>query len=167
MKNRKLYISKVLLLSVLLSLCSNYASSFTVPNSTIILKLSSDSTLVLFQNVKGSQNENGALISWNLNYELYELAKERNLVIKYNTKLNATRNKEGIEETDWMYSEVISAKTTSYKLEGLKSDEKYVFKIGLFSDSRELAENQEKGMPATAGQALASKVSKKEKGMRQ
>jgi phosphate:Na+ symporter len=146
MKNRKLYISKVLLLSVLLSLCSNYASSFTVPNSTILLKLSSDSTLVLFQNVKGSQNENGALISWNLNYELYELAKEKNLVIKYNTKLNATRNKEGIEETDWMYSEVISAKTTSYKLEGLKSDEKYVFKIGLFSDSRELAENQEKGI---------------------
>ena len=146
MKNRKLYISKVLLLSVLLSLCSNYASPFTVPNSAILEELSSDSTLVLFQNVKGTQNENGALISWNLNYELYELAKEKNLVIKYNTKLNATRNKEGIEETDWMYSEVISAKTTSYKLEGLKSDEKYVFKIGLFSDSRELAENQEKGI---------------------
>jgi phosphate:Na+ symporter len=146
MKNRKLYISKVLLLSVLLSLCSNYASPFTVPNSAILEELSSDSTLVLFQNVKGTQNENGALISWNLNYELYELAKEKNLVIKYNTKLNATRNKEGIEETDWMYSEVISAKTNSYKLKGLKSDEKYVFKIGLFSDSRELAENQEKGI---------------------
>ena len=97
MKNRKLYISKVLLLSVLLSLCSNYASPFTVPNSAILEELSSDSTLVLFQNVKGTQNENGALISWNLNYELYELAKEKNLIIKYNTKLNATRNKERIE----------------------------------------------------------------------
>ena len=146
MKHRKLYISKVLLLSVLFSLSSNYASSFIVSNSAILEELSSDSTLVLFQNVKGSQNENGVLISWNLNYELYELAKEKNLVIKYNTKLNATRNKEGIEETDWMYSEVISAKSTSYKLEGLKSDEKYVFKIGLFSDTREAAENQEKGV---------------------
>lgn len=146
MKHRKLYISKVLLLSVLFSLSSNYASSFIVSNSAILEELSSDSTLVLFQNVKGSQNENGALISWNLNYELYELAKEKSLVIKYNTKLNATRNKEGIEETDWMYSEVISAKSTSYKLEGLKSDEKYVFKIGLFSDTREAAENQEKGV---------------------
>mgnify|MGYP001231800677 FL=1 len=146
MKHRKLYISKVLLLSVLFSLSSNYASSFIVSNSAILEELSSDSTLVLFQNVKGSQNENGALISWNLNYELYELAKEKSLVIKYNTNLNATRNKEGIEETDWMYSEVISAKSTSYKLEGLKSDEKYVFKIGLFSDTREAAENQEKGI---------------------
>mgnify|MGYP006192810175 FL=1 len=146
MKYRKLYISKVLLFSVLFSLSSYYAKSFPISNSAILDKLSSDSTLVLFQNVKGSQNENGALISWNLNYELYELAKEKNLIIKYNTKLNATRNKERIEDTDWMYSDVISAKTTSYNLVGLESDEKYVFKIGLFSDTKEIAEKQERGI---------------------
>lgn len=146
MKYRKLYISKVILFSVLFSLSSYYAKSLPISNSAILDKLSSDSTLVLFQNVKGSQNENGALISWNLNYELYELAKEKNLIIKYNTKLNATRNKERIENTDWMYSEVISAKTTSYNLLGLESDEKYVFKIGLFLDTKEIAEKQERGI---------------------
>ena len=146
MKYRKLYISKVLLFSVLFSLSGYYGKSFPISNSAIFDKLSSDSTLVLFQNVKGSQNENGALISWNLNYELYELAKEKNLIIKYNTKLNATRNKERIEDTNWMYSDVISAKTTSYNLVGLESDEKYVFKIGLFSDTKEIAEKQERGI---------------------
>ena len=146
MKDKIFYISKFLILSVLFSLSYITASSFTVPNNKIVERLTADSTLTLFQNVKGTQNQNGATISWNLHYELYEIAKDKNLIIKYNTKLNAARNSEGIEETDWMYSDVISAKNTSYELKNLKSDEKYVFKIGLFSDTKEVAEKREKGI---------------------
>ncbi len=104
--------------------------------------LASDSTKTLFYNVKGSGKEESAEITWNLDYDAMPLLDEgAKLVIKYNSKIDAERNKKGVEGTDWKYSEALPVRNTGYKIKNLKGEEKYVFKIGLFKGSIETAKN--------------------------
>ncbi len=140
----------VLLLGVFLLVlgedCSAKHSIKSPDNYEVLEALSLDSTIVLFQNLNGVGKEEGAKITWNLDYELFPILKEKSLVIKYNTKINAKRNKEGISNSDWIYSDPIDIKSTSYNISDLKPAEKYVFKLGIFTNDLESAKKSDKGI---------------------
>lgn len=89
-----------------------------------------------FKNVTAKAIEEGAKITWSIDYKTMELLEKENykLFIKHNTAIGAKRHEEGFENSDWTYSEAIELTSTSYTLKNLAGNEKYKFKIGISKD---------------------------------
>jgi phosphate:Na+ symporter len=89
-----------------------------------------------FKNVSAKAIEEGAKITWSIDYKTMELLEKEGykLFIKHNTDIGAKRHKEGYENSDWSYSEALELSTTSYSLKNLAGNEKYKFKIGISKD---------------------------------
>ncbi len=87
----------------------------------------------LFKNLKASSKPEALIITWSIDYKAYDQIKDKKLIIKYNTKIGAKRNKKKFEGSEWKYTEPIDVNETSYDLKDLHGHEKYELYIGLIS----------------------------------
>ena len=96
----------------------------------------------VFENIVVKGIEEGVKISWSINYDVSKFLADNNIlaVVTYNTDIGKKRHKSGMKGNDWMYSEPFSILDNKFKIEELKGNEKYHFKIG-FSPNGSLAEN--------------------------
>lgn len=85
----------------------------------------------VFENMSFKGDAGSGVLKWNLNYDAYNALKDKELIIKYNTKIGEKRNKKGFANSDWKYTETFPAKLTSYEILKLNDNESYVFKIGV------------------------------------
>src|SRR5690606_13647177 len=90
-------------------------------------------TLNIVENINTSAVEEGFSISWNLNYEDFEVLKkgDYSIVISYNTKINAKRLESGYENATWSEIDAIDIHQTTYILSNLEGGEEYLVKIGV------------------------------------
>ena len=90
-------------------------------------------TSELFQNVIAKAGEESATLTWSLDHEMYEKLKAdgKKLIITYNTKLGDKRHKEGMENSDWMYTKPFDLKETKFEKKPLKiqGPDKIVIKV--------------------------------------
>ena len=89
----------------------------------------------VFKNLKASAKTEALELTWSLDYKIFDQLKDKKLVIKYNTKIGAKRNKKGFKDSDWKYSMPFNIEETSYKIKDLQGSEKYEIHIGIV-DSR-------------------------------
>ena len=88
----------------------------------------------MFKNIHAKSGPEKAEIKWSLDYEVLDQIKDKKVFIKYNTDIGAKRNKSGMEGSEYSFSSPLDLDTYSYKIDGLKGNEKYVFYVGI-SDS--------------------------------
>ena len=88
----------------------------------------------IFVNLKAHAKPDGFKVTWSLEYASLKNISDKNLVIKYNTKIGAKRNKKGFEGSDWKYTEPFDINKTSYEVKNLIGAEKYEVYIGLVDD---------------------------------
>lgn len=96
--------------------------------------ISSDSTGInkeIFKNLKAHAKPEGLKITWSLDYEVYNQLTDKQIVIKYNTKIGAKRNKSGYEGSDWKFTKPIDLNETSFEIKDLQGAEKYIVHVGL------------------------------------
>lgn len=91
----------------------------------------------VFKNLSAKGAIEGAKFSWSLDYD--QVANIENVIIRYQKKVEKGK--------PWKYSPVIDAKTTSFKLEGMKGGEKYVWEIGCLKDGGNLSKVLVNGEP--------------------
>lgn len=89
----------------------------------------------VFKNLKASAKTEALELTWSLDYKIFDQLKDKKLVIKYNTKIGAKRNKKGFKDSDWKYSMPFNIEETSYRIKDLQGSEKYEIHIGIV-DSR-------------------------------
>ncbi|MFK7755965.1 MAG: Na/Pi cotransporter family protein [Flavobacteriales bacterium] len=118
----------------------------TPPNYDLVEALSKNPDKSVFQNLHASSKEEGAVLSWNIDYDLYQLMEGKSIVVEYNTDIGAKRNKKGIEGSEWMYSDPLPYNATSLALKELKGEEKYVFKVGVFEGDLKQALQKDNGV---------------------
>jgi len=102
--------------------------------SDIINTNESDSIVInkeVFKNLKAHAEPEGLKITWSLDYEAYNQLVNKNIVLKYNTKIGAKRNKKGYEGSDWKFTKPIDINETSFEIKYLQGAEKYVVHVGL------------------------------------
>lgn len=85
----------------------------------------------VFKNLKASAKTEALELTWSLEYASFKQLKDKKLVIKYNTKIGAKRNKKGFTDSDWKYSMPFNIEETSYKIKDLQGSEKYEIHIGI------------------------------------
>ena len=69
-----------------------------------------------FNNIIAKAKEEGFNLSWGINYDVYDALSNKNLIIKYNTKIGSKRNKKGFEGNEWKYSEPFSISKTNFEI---------------------------------------------------
>ncbi len=89
----------------------------------------------VFHNVSAKGTPGGAKITWSLDYSALDQLDNHHIVIKYNTKIGAKRDKKGMEGSEWKFTKPMDISTVKHELKGLADAEKYVFKVGLFEGS--------------------------------
>lgn len=104
----------VILLPALLALVFARAESADSPFREVLAKPGAASTTV----------------SWILDYNRLDEIKEKEVIIRYNTKIGADREKEGLATT-WLYTDPLPATDVKTTISGLKGNEKYVFELGM------------------------------------
>tara|TARA_R110002072_G_scaffold26978_1_gene88510 strand:+ start:3109 stop:5295 length:2187 start_codon:yes stop_codon:yes gene_type:complete len=108
--------------------------SSAIQNQNELLPKSTGKDLVVspdfFQAVGGKGKEGYAEISWVLDYDKIEFLREKKVIIRYITSIDAKRVKSGMQGK-WHYSEPIPATNVKYTIEGLDGNEKYEFYVGL------------------------------------
>ena len=88
-----------------------------------------------FNNIIAKAKEEGFNLSWGINYDVYDALSNKNLVIKYNTKIGSKRNKKGFEGNEWKYSEPFSISKTNFEIKDLQGGEKYEAYLGVITNS--------------------------------
>lgn len=88
-----------------------------------------------FNNIIAKAKEEGFNLSWGINYEVYDALLNKNLIIKYNTKIGSKRNKKGFEGNEWKYSEPFSISKTNFEIKDLQGGEKYEAYLGIITNS--------------------------------
>ena len=83
-----------------------------------------------FQYVSAKGKESAIEISWFLDYELAGVLKDKKVIIKYATHIDADRAQKGMGD-NWQYTEPIPATNVKYVIKDLQGNEKYEFYIGL------------------------------------
>ena len=130
--------------SILMSFTISRAQDSTnvLVNDTLTEELlaSSDSTMMelnedVFQNVKAHSKEEGLKLTWSIKYDILDEIADKKLVIKYNTKIGAKRNKKGYEGSEWKYTKPFDIIETSFEIKDLDGAEKYVLHIGMIDQS--------------------------------
>lgn len=89
----------------------------------------------VFKNLKAHAKPEGIKVTWSIDYEVYSKLKNKQIVIKYNTKIGSKRNKKGYAESDWKYTKPIDIKETSFEIKDLQGAEKYEVYIGIVDKS--------------------------------
>lgn len=89
----------------------------------------------VFKNLKAHAKPEGIKVTWSIDYEVYSKLKNKQIVIKYNTKIGSKRNKKGYAESDWKYTKPIDIKETSFEIKDLQGAEKYEVYIGIIDKS--------------------------------
>ena len=88
-----------------------------------------------FNNIIAKAKEEGFNLSWGISYDVYDALSNKNLVIKYNTKIGSKRNKKGFEGNEWKYSEPFSISKTNFEIKDLQGGEKYEAYLGVITNS--------------------------------
>ena len=89
----------------------------------------------VFNNLKAHAKPEGIKVTWSIDYEVYSKLKNKQIVIKYNTKIASKRNKKGYSGSDWKYTKPIDIKETSFEIKDLQGAEKYEVYIGIVDKS--------------------------------
>jgi len=98
----------------------------------------------VFVNLKAHAKPDGFKVTWSIEYASLKHISDKSLVIKYNTKIGAKRNKKGFEGSDWRYTEPFDINKTSYEVKNLIGAEKYEAYIGLVDDKiKEVSKDSE------------------------
>ena len=105
----------------------------------------------IFKNLKANAKPEGLELTWSLDYEAFSQLSEKQIVIKYNTKIGSKRNKEGYAESDWKYTKPIDIKETSFEIKDLQGAEKYEVYIGIVdkSEGNQITKDSEVGASLT------------------
>lgn len=136
---KSLTIFKSFLLAVIILLSVNSFANEATSN----IKLSNG----IFKNLSTSPIEGGAVFSWMIDYD--SIAYVKNVIIKYQRKLDKGK--------PWKYSPVIDAKNTSFKIDGMKSGEKYVWEIGCLENGEDIKTTLKNGIPQSEELVWSSK----------
>ncbi len=99
-----------------------YAKPFSFNNDSI----------KAFVNISAVSKPEMLKIKWALSYDIYEMAKQQNcqLVIHY-TERDVFKK----DSTTWIEIKNIPLESTEYEISGLKSNEDYIYKIGLAKEN--------------------------------
>jgi phosphate:Na+ symporter len=140
MKNVLFFFS--ILMSFTLSLAQDSTNVLVNDNLIDEVLASSDSSVTelnedVFQNVKSHSKEEGLKLTWSIEYDILDQLSEKALVIKFNTKIGAKRNKKGYEGSEWKYTKPFDISETSYEIKDLTGAEKYIVHIGIVDKSIE------------------------------
>ncbi len=86
-----------------------------------------------FENIHAEPIEDGFIVSWNLPYQILPELEDKNyqIILSYNTKLEAERLEKGYDAVDWKTLKPIKITQTQYSLNNLVGGDNYVFKLGL------------------------------------
>ena len=104
-----------------------FISSLSFANTTI------DNSI--FINLQAEPKEEGLKLTWSIDYAVFDAISDKHLVIKYNTKIGAKRNKNKYKGSDWKFSEPFSIENTSFELKDLHGAEKYVLHLGVIDNN--------------------------------
>ncbi len=124
---------KIGLKLVLVTLFTIIVYTSFASDSTTNSNLSGD----IFKNINAKGIISGAKFSWLIDYD--QINNVENIIIKYQKKVEKGK--------PWKYSPVIDAKSTSFKLEGMSSVEKYVWQIGCLKDVSDINNILKNGIP--------------------
>ena len=124
---------KIGLKLVLVTLFTIIVYTSFASDSTTNSNLSGD----IFKNINAKGIISGAKFSWLIDYD--QINNVENIIIKYQKKVKKGK--------PWKYSPVIDAKSTSFKLEGMSSGEKFVWQIGCLKDGSDINNILNNGIP--------------------
>lgn len=124
---------KIGLKLVLVTLFTIIVYTSFASDSTTNSNLSGD----IFKNINAKGIISGAKFSWLIDYD--QINNVENIIIKYQKKVEKGK--------PWKYSPVIDAKSTSFKLEGMSSGEKYIWQIGCLKDGSDINNILKNGIP--------------------
>jgi len=79
--------------------------------------------------------EEGLKLTWSIDYAALDAISDKNLILKYNTKIGAKRNKNNFKGSEWKFSEPFSIEKTSFELKDLQGAEKYVLHLGVIDNN--------------------------------
>ncbi len=85
----------------------------------------------LFKNLKAISQPEAITLNWSIDYDVFAKVKDKQLIIKYNSEIEAKRLKNGYNAEKWKYSKPFDIKKTDFQLNELVGDEKYEVYIGL------------------------------------
>lgn len=117
----------------------NFVKKYIMRNITIIFLLfvssiSFSQTSIdnsIFINLHAESKEEGLKLTWSIDYSALDEISDKDLVIKYNTKIGAKRTKNNYKGSEWKFSEPFSIQNTSFELKDLHGAEKYVLHLGV------------------------------------
>ena len=117
----------------------NFVKKYIMRNITIIFflfvsSISFAQTSIdnsIFINLHAESKEEGLKLTWSIDYSVLDEISDKYLVIKYNTKIGAKRNKNNYKGSEWKFSEPFSIQNTSFELKDLHGAEKYVLHLGV------------------------------------
>lgn len=94
-------------------------------------QLSVDPSVI--KNVTAKSEVEGFNVSWSIDYDYIQQLKDEGYTIslKYNTKIGAKRFSKGYETAAWQQIDGIDLNETTYEINALAGDEKYVYKVGI------------------------------------
>ncbi len=101
----------------------------------------------IFINTNAKGIEEGAKFTWTVDCDNVDQVK--NVIIKYQKKIEKGK--------PWKYSPVIDASETSFKLDGMKGGEKYVWKIGCMADGSDINAVLKNGVPESEDMVWSDK----------
>ncbi|MEN8793327.1 MAG: Na/Pi cotransporter family protein [Flavobacteriales bacterium] len=87
----------------------------------------------ILHNIFAKEKEGSADISWLIDYDAMPKLESAGytIIIKYNTKIGAKRDKAGFKNSEWTKVHDIPLSSTHFKLKNLAGGEKYVYKVGI------------------------------------
>ena len=127
------YKSKIGYKSLLVALLSIFSLNAFASDTTSNVELSGN----IFKNINAKGIISGAKFSWLVDYD--QIDNVENVIIQYQKKVEKGKG--------WKYSPVIDSKTTSFKIDGMSSGEKYVWKIGCLKDGSDIKKVLKNGVP--------------------
>jgi len=127
------YKSKIGCKSLLVALLSIFSLNAFASDTTSNVELSGN----IFKNINAKSIISGAKFSWLIDYD--QINNVENVIIQYQKKVEKGKG--------WKYSSVIDSKTTSFKIDGMGSGEKYVWKIGCLKDGSDIKKVLKNGVP--------------------
>ena len=89
----------------------------------------------VFINLMAEPKEEGIKLTWSIDYAALDAISDKNLILKYNTKIGAKRNKNNFKGSEWKFSEPFSIEKTSFELKDLQGAEKYVLHLGVIDNN--------------------------------
>ena len=87
----------------------------------------------LIENVFIEIGENKLKVAWTVDYALLPDLQDYGIVVTYNTAIDVKRLEKKFAAADWVKSEILPITQMNYEIDGLKSNENYVVKVGVIN----------------------------------